>query len=198
MLNYLIRIPTTYRDKCAAFFASTPATVRLWGIHLRFHYANFFFVRTINDVLALVIPFCRSRLAERPTVFALATDSQELFNSITRQIVVVSAPVWRTPDIDQQGALTDMTMLMMCQEFLFTARSTFSSLVGMRVGKRAWVIERNAQEIYMLSHSQVCHHQTPLFLWMPRWKAFDMTAIAAMGGAEQQRVLASYYRYFVL
>jgi hypothetical protein len=70
--------------------------------------------------------------------------------------------------------------------------------VDILVGKRAWVIERNGREIYMLSHSQVCHHQTPLFLWMTRWKAFDMTAIAAMGGAEQQRVLASYYRYFVL
>jgi hypothetical protein len=68
----------------------------------------------------------------------------------------------------------------------------------MRVGKRAWVIERNTKEIYLLSHSQVCHHQTPLFLWMPKWKAFDMTAIAAMGGPQQQRTLASYYRYFVL
>jgi hypothetical protein len=198
LLNYLIRIPIDFRSKCAKLIEFVPRSVRLFGIHLRFHMVDSFFARSVPDVLAVTIPFCKAQMAKRPTQFVLGTDNQALFDEFKRQVDVVSAPVYRKPDSDQPGALTDLTLLMMCEEFLLTARSTFSSMIAIRVGKWAWLMEKNTQEVYRLTHSQVSHQQTPLYMHMPQWKPFDMTAIANMGAPGQVEALRFYYRYFVL
>jgi hypothetical protein len=120
-------------------------------------------------------------MRKKPTQFVLGTDNQQLFDRFKHQVNVISAPVYRKTDADHPGALTDLTLLMMCEEFLLTARSTFSAMIALPVAKWAWLIEKDAQEIYRLTHSQVSHHQTPLDLQVPDWKPFDMTAIANMG-----------------
>jgi hypothetical protein len=111
-LNYLARIPESQIQKCKEFLGSVPKTVRVIGIHIRFHWAGWFYSRGIQEAIDVVIPFCDKRSAEKPTVFALATDNMPLFQQLQKRRTFMALPVVRSKGIDHTSALTEFTMLM--------------------------------------------------------------------------------------
>jgi hypothetical protein len=198
LLNYIMRIPARYRDGCKAITNKVPTTVRLFGIHLRFHFANAFFSRGVGQTLGVVLPFCKAQLAHKPTTFVLATDNQDMFNHFNAAIKVLPVPVQRATDGADRWALTDIVMLMLCEEWLLTWRSTYSALVALRLARRVWMVEKYSMTVFLTSHSQVLHIQTPLYIRMPDWKPFDLNSIASVCGQGQVEAMRFYYRWFVL
>jgi hypothetical protein len=198
MLNYIMRIPERYLKNCEAFLERVPRTVRLFGMHLRYHYADNFYSRGIPQTLAAVLPFCTDQLAFRPTVFFLATDNQDLLNAVKQQITVITAPVRRGADGPDDSALTDIVMLMMCEEWLLSWRSTYSGLISLKMGRRCWMIEKYSTHVFLASHSQILHFQTPLYIKMWEWKSFDLNSIAEIRPHGQVENMRYYYRWFIL
>jgi hypothetical protein len=198
LINYIMRIPQRYREKCKALTDGVPATIRLFGLHLRFQYADNFYSRGMKETLAVAMPFCLDQLAHRPTTFVLATDNEQLFAAVSQRIRILAAPIQRVADGQDDSALTDIVMLMLCEEWLLTWRSTYSALISLRMGRRAWVVEKYTNEVYLMSHSQVMHSQTPLYIRMVNWKPFDLNSIGNIGQEGQVEALRYYYRWCVL
>jgi hypothetical protein len=128
----------------------------------------------------------------------LATDNQEMLNAVNSRVKVITAPVRRGADGPDDSALTDIVMLMMCEEWLLTWRSTYSGVVHLRMGRRCWMIEKYATKVILASHSQHLHSQTPLYIKMWEWKPFDISSIANVGSPGQEENLRYFYRWFVL
>jgi hypothetical protein len=198
LMNYIMRIPEHYVRRCAELTDKIPRMIRLFGIHLRYHWAGSFFCRGIPEALSVVLPFCFAQREHRPTTFVLATDNEELFRALEKVIKPVSAPIRRASDGPDDAGLTDIVMLMMCEEWLLTWRSTYSLLVSLRMGRRVWMIEKYSKEVFLISHSQVSYAQTPLYLGMPDWKPFELSAIADIGAPGQLEAMRFFYRWLVL
>jgi hypothetical protein len=199
VMNYIMRIPQRYIDFCRRLTEGVPATVRLFGVHLRYHYADNFYSITMERTLSIAVPFCLDVQAQRPTAFAFATDNWELFVRFGKAVKVISVPgMIREPDRDHDSALMDLTLLMICEDWLLSARSTFSALVALRVARRFWLIEKYANTIYLVSHSQVAHFQTPMYMNMVQWKPFDISSLGNIGSPGQETAMRYFFRYFVL
>jgi hypothetical protein len=50
----------------------------------------------------------------------------------------------------------------------------------------------------MLSNSQVGMQQTPLFMWMPRWKMFETNCMALTLSYPQLEAVRYYFKYLVV
>jgi hypothetical protein len=155
------------------------------------------YTRGPQETCALAVPFCKRQLQLRPTVIALASDNQQLFDMFKEQVSVLSAPVFRQNDADHYTGLTDMAMVMMCQEWLLSARSTFSGIVALRVARKFWMIEKYATAIYRVSSSQVAHYQTPLY-YPERCSGSELSCMARLAVPESEEALRFYWKYLVV
>jgi hypothetical protein len=153
LLNYLFRFPNKVMTEVQTAIAPLPRTVRLFGIHLRWHKSRHFYLESINATMEVVVPFCKS--LRRPTIFVLASDNRWMMEAFQERIPVFKLDIYRKSDGDHFTAILDLALLMMCDCFLGTARSTFSALVHLRTGKRPWLIEQAAKEIWRAGSSQI-------------------------------------------
>jgi hypothetical protein len=198
LVNYLMGIPKRYIDKCRFLTDPVPTTVRLFGLHLRVHFADAFFSRGWKETMSVVVPFCEMQRARKATTFVLATDNQKLFEEFGKVVKVLAAPVHRMTDGSVDSGITDITMLMLCEEWLLTWRSTYSALISQRMGRRPWMVEKYSKQVFMVSHSQVIFSQTPLYGQMPDWKVFEMSAVAAIATRGQVESIRFFYRWLAL
>jgi hypothetical protein len=175
-----------------------PRTVILFGVHLRFQFAGQYYSRGIPETLRVAVPFCQSQLQKEPTALALCTDNKELFDRFKKHFPVISAPVIRAPDADHVTALTDLVLLLICDEWLLSHRSTFSAVVCFRNARRGYIIEKYASSVWLMSNSQVAIQLTPLFLAMPAWKMFEANCMALTLSHAQLEAARYYFKYLVV
>jgi hypothetical protein len=198
LLNYICRIPAASLAVVLAAVASLPANVRLFGIHIRWHSARHFYLPSINGTLELLLPFCDDAAAQTPTIFVVASDSFAMVEQLRARLNVFALDVYRKSDGDHFSAILDLALLMYCNEFLATARSTFSAMVHARTGRAPWVIEHGARTIWRASSSQIGHCLNPYSLAKEEERLFELAMLAhvrTQGNVEQLR---HYYRVFAM
>lgn len=154
IMNYISNIPEKYLQTIQELFKNVPANVRLFGVHLRFQWAGQFYSWNISNTMSKVVPFISSILKEKPTQIALASDNQDMMNEFGKHFDYVHTDAMRAADMDHNSGFADIIMLMYCDECLLTYRSTFSSLVSLRTGKRPYLVEKEANKIFLAYNSQ--------------------------------------------
>ena len=153
--NFLMTIPEEALNEAKRTISTIPNHIRLFGIHLRFHNDESFFCHTIIQTLSSVLPFLKYQQNIQPTVFAFASDSNEMERSFLHYFPKsVKTSALRKADADHDSALYDIALLEMCNECLLTYRSTFSYICAMRMGKRAWFVDKESPGVFQASNSQ--------------------------------------------
>lgn len=154
--NFLMRIPEKSINTAKKSYSKVPANVRVFGVHLRFQLPGQFYSYNITRTIQTVIPFLKKKLEEKPTVFAFASDNPEMESAFKRHFGsnTITCETIRIADYDHESALNDIAFLEMADECLLTYRSTFSYVCAMRMGKRAWFVEKEAPDVFQASNSQ--------------------------------------------
>jgi hypothetical protein len=67
----------------------------------------------------------------------------------------------------------------------------------MRVGKRAWAIERDAEEIYMLSNSQIGQTANANAQFHADPEIFELNTICRVTSGESEVAARYYFKYLV-
>jgi hypothetical protein len=133
-----------------------------------------------------VFPSARAMANECPTIFASASDSAvgaaDLVRSFTATFPgLITTPTMRKADGDHASARRDVAMLTWADEFLGSSRSSYSSMVHLRTGRRSQVIEKHATTVYLLSSSKVAHHQNMLYNSNTRaWIPLETNSVASI------------------
>jgi hypothetical protein len=196
LLNYIFRFPDFALNTVRNATSAIPLGVRLFGIHLRWHLPSFFFLDSINHTIEIVAPFCADQKQKRPTVFAAASDSQELIERLNQQVPLMALNLPRKSDGDQTTALFDLALLMFCDEFLGTARSTFSSMVHLRIGRAPWLILHSARTIWKAHTSQIAHCLNNYALMTPKAWLFELSLVGHVSTDEAEARMRKYYKYY--
>ncbi|OHT14472.1 hypothetical protein TRFO_15123 [Tritrichomonas foetus] len=194
IMNYISIIPQRFLDAVQLLIKDIPADVRLFGVHLRFQWAGQFYSWSIEDTMKKVVPFIEYISNQKPTCFALASDSQEMMNKFGEHFKYIESKAMRMADGDHETGFLDIVMLMMCDECLLSYRSTFSNLVCMRTGKRPWYIEKDAPKIFLGFNSQG-GVQHPIY-HTKYWKIYLTNEYAHH--ANNEEALRYYFRYLAV
>jgi hypothetical protein len=141
--------------------------------------------------------FCRREEEAKPTVFALATDSSAVFDQLLKRRTFIWLPVLRQRDADHASALIEFAMLMMCDEMVVTHRSSFSAAAAVRVGRRPWTLERDAQEIYRLSNSQTGHTVNGDAQHQNEQRIFEVNTVCHVSSDAECEAARYYFKYLV-
>lgn len=154
--NFLVRIPEKNMEVVNSIFKKIPKNMYIFGVHLRFHRAGEYFAYSVEQVMNTVTPFLQLVEKKRPTIFALASDSEQLvssFRSIFENNTITTDSIKRS-DYDHVTALTDVAFIMMSNQCLLTYRSTFSFTIASRMGKRAYFYEKESPGVFQAGNSQ--------------------------------------------
>jgi hypothetical protein len=149
------------------------------------------------ETIASVIPFCEREELVKPTVFALATDSSAIFSKLLKLRKFIWLQVLRQRDADHASALTEFAMLMMCDEMVVTHRSSFSAVAAVRVGRRPWTLERDAQEIYKLSNSQSGHTINANAQHHNEMRIFEVNTVCHVSSEKEYEAARYYFKYII-
>jgi hypothetical protein len=195
--NYLMRIPERAMEEARKVIDPIPREIRTFGVHLRFHQAGRYFSYSEKRTMKTVRPFLNSVMAEKPTVFAFASDSATLeryFVTAFRGKTVRTRAV-RKSDRDHASALFDLALLEMSEELLLTYRSTFSYIAMARTARRAWFVDKETPDVFQISNSQatiisMAFHQFDCNDWQTS-RRFRIS-----GGVEA--TWRQYFQYFIL
>ena len=154
--NFLVRIPEKNLNLALSYLKSIPSHIRAFGVHLRYQFAGQFYSYGVYQTLSSVRSFLRAQLKQQPTVFVFASDSLDVEVGFMLEFGFhsIQSNAKRKPDFDHTSALTDIAILMGCDECLLTYRSTFSYTVASRMGKRCWFVEKEAPSVFQASNSQ--------------------------------------------
>jgi hypothetical protein len=198
LLNYIFRFPDFTLAAVEKETAAIPRTVRLFGIHLRWHKPSFFFLETVNRTIEVVVPFCLDQKSKRPTVFAAASDSGALLECLRSRLPTLTLTVPRKTDGDQTSAMLDLALLMTCDEFLGTARSTFSAMVHLRTGRPPWLVLHGARTIWRALTSRIAHCLNYYALTTYRDWLFELSCLGHVKTEGAEARLREYYKYHLL
>lgn len=154
--NYLSRLTNESMEEAKRVYANVPRGTRVIGVHLRFHLPGQFYSHNITSTMNAVSRFLDEKLKEKPTMFAFASDNQDMENAFKQKYgrYTITTNSIRIPDYDHNTALYDLALLEMADELLLTYRSTFSYVVSMRTLKRAYFVEKEAPDVFQLGNSQ--------------------------------------------
>lgn len=194
IMNYISNIPDKYLQAVYQLFKEVPANVRLFGVHLRFQWAGQFYSWSIPDTMSKVVPFISSIIKEKPTQIALASDNQDMMNAFGSHFHYLHSGAMRAADMDHNSGFADIVMLMYCDECLLTYRSTFSSLISIRTGKRPYLIEKQSKMIFLAFNSQ-CGIQSPIY-HTKYWKVYMSNYYCRL--VDNVDAMKYYFRYLAL
>ena len=154
--NYLCRIPKKHLDAAEEIIKDIPKDTRIFGVHLRLQFPGQFYSYSVETTMKVVKPFLWAKLKERKTVLAFASDSKEMEIAFKKEFgkYMIKSNATRKADFDHVSALTDIALLMLCDECLLSYRSTFSFAIAARMGKRAWFVEKESLGVFQSSNSQ--------------------------------------------
>ncbi|EAY23232.1 hypothetical protein TVAG_185380 [Trichomonas vaginalis G3] len=195
--NFLMRLPQKSIEKAKKTFEKVPAGYRIFGVHLRFQHAGQFYSHNITRTLEVVIPFLKRKLEEKPTIFAFASDSSKMEQEFRKHFGkhMITVDTIRIADYDHDSALNDIAMLEMCDECLLSYRSTFSYVCAMRMGKRAWFVEKEADHVFQASNSQA----TVVSALFHNWDVNDWQLNRRVHVNERNEEALRYYcKYFLV
>jgi hypothetical protein len=154
--NFLIRIPKRAFKSAARTIARVPRSIFLMGVHVRLQYPGQFYSYSVDQTMAVVLPFLKSVCDRRPAMFAFASDSlfmEAAFRRVFRKRMIVTGAV-RKADFDHESALVDLAFLQMCDECLLSFRSTFSFSVAAMRGTPCYFTEKQATGVFRIANSQ--------------------------------------------
>lgn len=197
LLNYAGGVPPGTVETAARLLSTVPQGVRCFGVHLRYHCKDSLYSRSVNESFALAGPFCQAMLKRRPTIVVLASDSAEIMGKFRETMQIIETGVKRQTDGPLESAVTDLAIIMMCQEWLLTARSTFSATIGMRVARGFWMIEKYATAVYRVEFSQIGHQETPMFL-PDRASGSELSCMATLRAPGAEETVRFFWKYFVV
>jgi len=195
--NFLMRLPQKAMDEAQKAFKNAPQNVRVFGVHLRFQFPGQFYSYNVTTTINTVLRFLYQKKNEMPTVFAFASDSGEMEKAFRTHFGdrMITTNTYRAADADHDSALYDIAMLEMCDECLLTYRSTFSFVVAMRMGKRAWFVERESPDVFHSSNSQ----STAVSALFHNWDVNDWQLNRRVHVlSKNEEALRYYFRYFLL
>ena len=195
--NFLMKLPKAAIEEAKRVTSNVPSNVRIFGVHLRYQQAGNFYSYNISQTMNVVVHFLKQKLIEKPTVFAFASDSKEMEEAFIEAFPnnTITAKTKRLPDFDHPSALNDLALLEMCDELLVSYRSTFSHQAVMRTGKRAWFIEKEAENVFISSNSQATaisalYHQHDENDWQMNRRVHINT--------DNEEALRYYCKYFLI
>lgn len=195
--NFLMRLPQKSIDLAKQVMDTVPKGYRVFGVHLRFQHAGQFYSHNIQTTLKAVTPFLKKKLAEKPTVFAFASDSKQMeeeFRKIFGNHMITTETI-RMADYDHLSALNDIAFLEMCDECLISYRSTFSYVCAMRMGKRAWFVEKEAPYVFQASNSQATAVSALYHSWdVNDWQLNRRVHV----NSRNEEALRYYFKYFLV
>ena len=195
--NFLMKLPDKAISAAKKAYSNVPANVRVFGVHLRFQMPGQFYSYNVSTTIRVVIPFLKKKLQEQPTIFAFASDSQEMEAAFKRHFKnhMFTVDTIRIADYDHDSALNDIAMLEMADELLISYRSTFSYVCAMRMGKRAWFVEKEAPGVFQVSNSQT----TAISALFHNWDVNDwQTNRRVHVNKYNEEALRYYFKYFIL
>ena len=195
--NYLVRIPEQHLRIAKSIIDSVPKDTRVFGVHLRFQFPGQFYSYSVETTMKVVKPFLWAKLREKKTVFAFASDSQEMEDAFRKEFgpYMIQSNATRKADFDHVSALTDIALLMMCDECLLSYRSTFSSAIATRMGKRAWFVEKESPGVFQASNSQA----TTISMLFHNWDVNDWQTNRRFRHVSwNEKYMKYYYKYFII
>ncbi|EAY14908.1 hypothetical protein TVAG_380180 [Trichomonas vaginalis G3] len=195
--NFLCRIPQKNIDQAKKIIENIPKGTRIFGVHLRFQFPGQFYSYSVETTMKVVKPFLWQKIREQPTVIAFASDSKAMEEEFLKEFgkYSVKSNATRMADFDHVSALTDIALLMMCDECLLSYRSTFSFAIASRMGKRCWFYEKEALGIFQASNSQA----TAVSLLFHNWDVNDwQTNRRFKHASHNEEGMRYFYKYFML
>ena len=194
--NFLVRIPEKNMEIVNSIYEKIPKSIKVFGVHLRFHKAGEYFAYSVDQVIKTVTPFLQLVEKTKPTIFALASDSEELvrnFRSIFANNTITTDSIKKS-DYDHVTALTDVAFLMMSNQCLLTYRSTFSFTIASRMGKRAFFYEKESPGIFQAGNSQA----TAVSMIYHQWDFNDwQTSRRFRLKPQHENAIRYFFRYLV-
>lgn len=194
--NFLVRIPEKNMEIVHSIFKKVPKSLQVFGIHLRFHRPNEYFAYSVEQVIQTVVPFLQIVDKKKPTVFALASDSEELVRSLRSVFPnnTITTDSIKKSDYDHVTALTDVAFIMMANQCLLTYRSTFSFTIASRMGKRAFFYEKESPGIFRAGNSQA----TAVSMIYHQWDFNDwQTSRRFRLKPQHEEAIRYFFRYLV-
>lgn len=194
--NFLVRIPDANMKVVNSIFDKVPKSLNIFGVHLRFHKAGEYFAYSVDQTISTVTPFLQNIAHRKPTIFALASDSEELirvFRSIFNDTITTDSI--KRSDFDHVTALTDIAFLMMSNQCLLTYRSTFSFTIASRMGKRAYFYEKESPGIFQAGNSQA----TAVSMIYHQWDFNDwQTSRRFRLKPQHEQAIRYFFRYLAI
>ena len=195
--NYLCRIPERHMKIAKSIIDTVPKDTRIFGVHLRFQFPGQFYSYSVETTMKIVKPFLWAKLKEKKTILAFASDSKEMEEAFKKEFgpYMIQSNATRKADFDHVSALTDISLLMMCDECLLSYRSTFSSAIATRMGKRAWFVEKEAPGVFQASNSQ----STTVSLLFHNWDVNDWQTNRRFRHVPwNEEYMRYYFKYFMI
>lgn len=199
LLNYIAKFPDNILKTTAQIFENIPNNSFVLGVHARIHKPGHYYSRGVNETFLVLSNFLDDFFKTENRFVAIATDFESLFKKIQNRYgdKVLFSNAVRKPDTDHLTALIDMAMLMSCNQVIATYRSTFSFLINHRANLKPLVVEKEAPEIFDLSHSQVTgispiRHKTDKDSWKTNY------IVHLCGSEGQTAALRNYFSYLAL
>ena len=157
LLNYATDISDDIKEVVFKIFNSIPPNTKVIGIHIRHHNSRSGqFISSLEKIDNTVVPFLRDKF-ENGIYIAIASDSQTFidhFKALFPNNLIV-ANVERKADGETDSAMTDIALLMMCNEMIGTLRSTFSCVAAQRAMIRPYFLAMENPYLFQFSSSQL-------------------------------------------
>ena len=195
--NFLCRIPQNHLDNAKKILSNIPKNVRVFGVHLRFQFPGQFYSYSVETTMKVVTPFLKEKLKEKKTIFAFASDNKDMEIAFKKEFSehMLQSDAIRRADFDHVSALTDISLLMMCDECLLSYRSTFSFAIASRMGKRCWFVEKESLGVFQGSNSQA----TAISLLFHNWDVNDWQTNRRFHHLSQnEEYMRYFFKYFMI
>jgi hypothetical protein len=155
--NWVDRLKKETLNSALSLFGKYPKNIPILGLHIRVQYApKFMYVESERKAFKVFSMFIEGFLNKTNGMIAFASDYDSLVNQAKEKYFnkIIISDVERIPDRNNKPALIDFAMLMNCNEFVGTYRSTFSEMVHIRTGIRPYYAEKRAASVFLASNSQ--------------------------------------------
>jgi hypothetical protein len=138
-------------------FQKFSSKTKVLGVHARSHdLIDSWYMKTEKEYFNELFPFVDNYLKKPNTAVAMASDNDNFNHKMKNRYgdKFTYVNIYRGVDANHPGDLIDFAMLMSCDELVGSYRSTYTNMVHVKSGMKAWVYERESHWIFQLSHSQ--------------------------------------------